>query len=970
MIGFIEFFKAIHHFAPFPWQRMLAERVLAEGRWPKLIDLPTASGKTAAIDVAVWALANEAHLPPGKRRMPCRIWFVVDRRIVVDEAAERAEKIQRALLNEPILREAADALRGLSGTTLPLAIDRLRGGVARDINGVDLPNDAWQHVPSQPAVITSTVDQLGSCLLFRGYGMGPGMWPIHAALAGNDSLILLDEAHIAEPMRQTLDWVEKHRRVAEEPIATPWHFSVMTATPQKVASDEVFPSREDREAALDRDLLRQRRQVAKRARLILAEKPPGKARKPGTLVPEAIQEVKRCLADGRQRIAVMVNRVDTALAVEGALQNQVDADLHLLTGRMRPIDREHHIGDLGRLLLAKQTGQSNLDRPIVLVTTQCLEVGADFDFDGLVTECASLDALRQRFGRLDRLGQQPGTTAAVLAWRGDVEAGDDPIYGPGLTATWRWLWDHAAEDDRVRTVDFGIDALDALLEASPPTGGLVTLLTPKLNAPVLMPTYLDAWCQREPAAEAEVSLFLHGVRESDPEVSVVFRADLAVDNVRPEALADAVRLVPPVSGEMLPVRLGRLLGWLTGEKKLPSDTDLSAISGGDMAADHTDAPPRWVIRYRGRRAEDVKALPTDNLRGQLRAGDVLVLPWAKEIPPVLGRRADAVPVDCFELANAGRPMVRLSPSLICSREPDSSSTEALVERLRIAVRQITEPEDDEDEPTGRKTLGEIAKDHFPNAGKILEEDASIVAHPIEGVVLVGPPLKTPTPIDPFGGEDDASFDGENVSLSAHAARVANVAASFAAACLPPSMTDLFRSAGLHHDDGKADPRFQALLRGDGVPLPARDNDALLAKSGGLPSSLAHQRRLRQRLGLPDEYRHEMLSMQFVERRGHDDDLLLHLIAAHHGHARPFAPIVIDDHPPDVMHGDVRIRSEDRRHHPPHALASGVAERFWRLTRRYGWWGLAYLEAILRLADHHVSRFPRSVNHEIQEAAHV
>jgi CRISPR-associated endonuclease/helicase Cas3 len=96
--------------------------------------------------------------------------------------------------------------------------------------------------------------------------------------------------------------------------------------------------------------------------------------------------------------------------------------------------------------------------------------------------------------------------------------------------------------------------------------------------------------------------------------------------------------------------------------------------------------------------------------------------------------------------------------------------------------------------------------------------------------------------------------------------------------------------------------------------------------------------------LPAGFRHEMLSTQILEFKAKDlinelvdRDLLLHLIAAHHGHARPFAPVVIDD-------------ATD----PSHRLDSGVAERFWTLTREHGWWGLAWLESILRLADQQAS----------------
>src|SRR5262249_27201730 len=79
---FAEFYKAVHGkaddptFAPFPWQNRLAKRV-CDGDWPRAIALPTAAGKTACIDIAVFALACRG------KAAPRRIFFIVDRRIVV-----------------------------------------------------------------------------------------------------------------------------------------------------------------------------------------------------------------------------------------------------------------------------------------------------------------------------------------------------------------------------------------------------------------------------------------------------------------------------------------------------------------------------------------------------------------------------------------------------------------------------------------------------------------------------------------------------------------------------------------------------------------------------------------------------------------------------------------------------------------------------------------------------------------------
>ena len=90
-LDFRQVFLELHSVVPFPRQEQLAERVCGEGL-PAVIDLPTASGKTACIDIAVFALAvrgNEA---------PRWIFFVVDRWVIVSEGYLRAKGIQERLV--------------------------------------------------------------------------------------------------------------------------------------------------------------------------------------------------------------------------------------------------------------------------------------------------------------------------------------------------------------------------------------------------------------------------------------------------------------------------------------------------------------------------------------------------------------------------------------------------------------------------------------------------------------------------------------------------------------------------------------------------------------------------------------------------------------------------------------------------------------------------------------------------------
>lgn len=973
---FPTFFRALWGYDPFPWQAMLAERVRS-GSWPEVLDLPTAAGKTACIDIAIYALAAQASLSVDERTAPRRIWFVVDRRIVVDEAYARVQTIAERLANatDGSLHEVAERLRAIGGTKQrPLSVGRLRGGILRD--------DGWARLPSQPSVITSTVDQLGSRLLFRGYGHGALSASIYAGLAANDSLILLDEAHCSVPFVQTLRAVASYRgsHWAEAPLPTPFAFVSLSATPRADATEDTSFPGALRDQALDHPVLRARMNAVKNAELV--EVPTKKALGLDPLVEQATTRAVAFVDDARRRVGVIVNRVRTAEEIHGELKKRLNNRAHvvLLTGRIRPVERDHLVERWKPLLRASSPEEP--EQPIVLVSTQCLEVGADFSFDALVTEAASLDALRQRFGRLDRMGTAKVSRAVVLIREHDSDperAEPDPIYGTALANTWKLLLERA----EAGVIDFGIEALRAKLAD---VEDLSPYLAPSDEAPVLLPAHLDMLCQTapRPQPEPDVSLFLHGKRPSAPEVQVLWRADL--DDQDPSSWLETVALCPPVTGEMLSVPLYRLRAFLVKESKASQESkkplDEADIEGIPLPSENYSKKVWSCLLWRGRGRNRSRVTQSAD---DIEPGDVVVLParyGMNGLGQTVGEQGlGEGKLDLWEIAQreAGRPVaVRLTRSVL-ALEPWSScpavqtllnvvetedfERDALAEAIDAV---ITYEPTGADAPAGppqwwRELLQCV------RAGLDRRNGTQLERHPAGGVVLASPASRAARrgEADLFADDDDlTSVCGEPVSLQEHSELARRTVDKIASRCVPEPYRATLATAGYWHDVGKLDDRFQVLLRlGDELAVHAGAEP--LAKSAFVPTSPARRRFIREASGLPENFRHEMFSLQLAQRSAPKPeeepltDLLLHLIASHHGHARPFAPPCFDPSPPSVRgrlgETDISLTAEDRAALvPAHRIDSGIADRFWRLTRRHGWWGLSYLEAIVRLGDWYAS----------------
>jgi CRISPR-associated endonuclease/helicase Cas3 len=501
---------------------------------------------------------------------------------------------------------------------------------------------------------------------------------------------------------------------------------------------------------------------------------------------------------------------------------------------------------------------------------------------------------------------------------------------------------------------------------------------PPAEVPVLIAPYLDAWARTSPPPEPDqpVEPFLHGLDRGAPEVSICWRASLpSLDAWRAELDALPIREEERIEVPMWVARRF-LRGLPLGP--LPDLEGVAEPSEGDAGP----AAPTVVQRVDG----TVERLADP---GALRPGDTVLVDPSAGGHDAWGWTGSGGSVpDVADLVPRPRRALRLRPELLAwitgeetegfrarLAKPEATPAEAAAALLTDALSKARRREDLD--PIQQRWVN-----HAEEILRLLAEGRASVTTPMgrERVPELGLLIQERGRVGNDQARDDAaagsSVAAVPVLLSRHARDVGDRARTFAERLgLPPELVRAVELAGLLHDAGKAERRFQLMLhRGDPDRLEA--SGMTLAKSGMDPADRAAFRRARISAGLPVGWRHEAASVAIAERALEwssdvDDRLVRHLIASHHGWARPLFPPVEDVVRVELLDVDTapgpdlgaRGPGEGSRSLAATLPAEGLEVRHvdWRgprrlaaLCRRYGWWGLALLEAIVRLADIAVS----------------
>jgi CRISPR-associated endonuclease/helicase Cas3 len=565
------FSTATGGFSPYRWQ----EQVALDGL-PDILPVQTGLGKTEVVLAWAWRLLVD------KQTEPLHLVYCLPMRSLVTQTVQRLKGYFGAL-------EA-------KGPEIHVDVHQLMGGAIEE---------EWARSPDKPWVLVGTQDQLLSRALNRGYAMSRFEWPVHFGLLNNDCRWIIDEVQLMGPGLWTtsqLDWMRRKRFPSLKPCPTTWMSATVGAsflnTTDRTREGIGEPSSEQvafegkLKTALDGDgdLLWWR--TAKRP--IEWWQPAGSnaktsgakkrgAAKSTTATPDAISKavVEKHVA-GKLSL-VICNTVDTAREVFRALSS-VDHKV-LLTSRFRREDRARHEQRLLEFDANRKAGKlSKGDPGLICVSTQVIEAGVDISAHRLWTELAPWPSMLQRLGRLNRKGDDQEARAWV--WETPKEGGNKKVERIGPY--------EAADIERAKKLVAAFEPLSQQNPFAEATAELINKCAKELEEalqpkPSPLPRALDVHglfsTERDVhGGFTDVSAFVRG---TDPDLDVtVFWRDWSGDS-RPRG--------DDLDGPLMePAKEGCPVSFVRVQKMLESNKGKAWL--WDDEADRWERVNHWAIR--------------------------------------------------------------------------------------------------------------------------------------------------------------------------------------------------------------------------------------------------------------------------------------------------------------------------------------------------------------------------------------
>ncbi|WP_197996167.1 type I-G CRISPR-associated helicase/endonuclease Cas3g [Gimesia panareensis] len=943
------------HESPFPWQEELLARFIDEIGKRSSLDIPTGLGKTSVI--AAWLVARSQGAA-----LPRRLVYIVDRRAVVDQATREAEKLRSWVDSSPNVKSQ---LGLASDQSLPIST----------LRGQYVDNREWLEDPSAPAIIVGTVDMIGSRLLFEGYGVSRKMRPYHAGLLGADTLFVLDEAHLVPPFEMMLQTL-----VMNDTGFGPDHdlarlipdFKLLSLSATgRSAEGEVWRLTE---ADLRHPVAKKRLEATKR--LSFCESDGSKS------LSELLAEEAWSLADREAkavRVIVFSNSRDVAKKAKEAIEqltgdtkqgiNSMTIETELFVGARRVREREQAAEWLdahGFLAGSEKAPQ----HPTFLFATSAGEVGVDLDADHMVCDLVEWERMVQRLGRVNRRGDGDAIVRVIVEW----PSPDGPTQKAIAKLEAKRTKAEQAKVALFRTYRHRVETLRQAVVTLPQHGDwydaspgairdpIATMLAPisdpglkrmmfigtgmapdprPLIAAATSPTPLrpaltrpivEAWSMtslEKHTGRPAVAPWLRGWVDDDPQTTVIWRRYLPVcENSSAAAkkqFADAAEFfeqAPPHLSETLETESRRVFDWLTKRAK----TILKKMDNELPIGDDSDQSPQLqrdsIIGFVLGRALSVERFVS--LEELAFEGDKKAVDRRKdELQRSLNNNTLVIDARFGGLSENG--LLDDATKFKHSSTGDDEDWGLTGFRVRLS----------ED---GSRSDDRIWRTCFRFVSRLSE-----LGEPLSWLLVEKRRVSTTS-------EDARAITKTNQALSTHQEWAEREAKRLAKVLnLSPEYEQMLKVAARSHDEGKQSLRWQNTFS-----APAEGRPFAKTRGPVKPRLL-------------DGYRHEFGSLPYLERDPEFlslspdlQDLALHLVSAHHGFARPV------------------IRTTGCEDAPPSALehrAREVALRFARLQRRWGPWGLAWWESLLRAADQRASRLldespTNQETNDNQEGGHV